>query len=365
MAVRKVYSIAVVAPVSAGKSTLLNAMMGRSLLPSKSTACTAGVFSVVDDDHAIEFRVRGRKSKSRYTTWRRANPDVLASMNASGFPRVEIEGDLKRISNFRGRFKVAFIDTPGPNNACDLTHAQILQGVLETSAFSSIVVVLNAASLHTTDEAALISEIRQYLKSHRRSIDVIFVLNRIDALFHGRECNKSLVEIVNGTKKYLTERFEFEHPVVIPTWASLALECRQLLDDPTYVKTLDEDDEAGISLAIKKIKNHREEIESAAKADDFKAQASDRDLSESGKIILSRTGNCLAVSDLVLAERLTGVPLVEHWAERQLERSINAGRRRKAQKCFKTKSKNAKSEGHLKRTQAIKHSRGEKNRSRK
>lgn len=54
----KTYSVAVVATMSAGKSTLLNAMVGHRLLPARNEACTASVCRIEDCDELPAFRGR-------------------------------------------------------------------------------------------------------------------------------------------------------------------------------------------------------------------------------------------------------------------------------------------------------------------
>lgn len=54
----KTYSVAVVATMSAGKSTLLNAMIGHRLLPARNEACTASVCRIEDRDELPAFRRR-------------------------------------------------------------------------------------------------------------------------------------------------------------------------------------------------------------------------------------------------------------------------------------------------------------------
>lgn len=54
----KTYSVAVVATMSAGKSTLLNAMIGHRLLPARNEACTASVCRIEDCDELPAFRGR-------------------------------------------------------------------------------------------------------------------------------------------------------------------------------------------------------------------------------------------------------------------------------------------------------------------
>ncbi len=46
----KIFPMVVVATMSSGKSTLINALLGKEILPSSNRACTALRYSILDDD---------------------------------------------------------------------------------------------------------------------------------------------------------------------------------------------------------------------------------------------------------------------------------------------------------------------------
>lgn len=313
------FSIAVMATMSAGKSTLLNALIGMRLLPTQCTSCTAGVFSIVDNDGAGAFRMRGRNDAGNYTRWEPATVDRLSAMNDGRFSRVEIEGDLRRISNFQ-KHRAVFIDTPGPNNSCDKSHAEILHGVLRSKGFSAIIVVLNAASLHTTDEYALVAEIGRFVKKHKKTTSVLFVLNRVDALFHGGECTRPLGDILKSVRMFLSAKCGFENPVVIPTWASLALDCRQLLNAPKFLESLDEDAEDDLWLAIRKAQTHRCELQHEIEKICCEVNLSIQEgaCAATKEVVLPKTNAILSIEDLMAADVSSGIPAVESWVEQQL-----------------------------------------------
>lgn len=47
----------VMATMSSGKSTLINALLGQQILPSRNEACTAKMYSILDDDQANETKI--------------------------------------------------------------------------------------------------------------------------------------------------------------------------------------------------------------------------------------------------------------------------------------------------------------------
>ena len=310
--------------MSAGKSTLLNAMIGKQLLPSKCTACTASVFSITDIDGMKDFRVRARRNSKRPTPWKRATLPLLERMNESGYSKIEIEGDLKRIANYKKKFRVSFIDTPGPNNSCDSTHAELLHTALKSSDYTALIVVLNASTLRTTDEYNLLHDIAEYLKANRGTTDVLFVLNRIDAFFHGRQCAGSAAEIVEATQKFLTGTFGFISPIVMPVWSTLALECRQVMSRELDLMT--EDDEDDLMLATKKARFHVREILEAQRVGCCASTVEKCVVTGARRkdIYLPNSRMRITVPDLKQAEFLSGVPAVEKWAAGQLKRHFKA-----------------------------------------
>jgi len=317
----KTYSVAVVATMSAGKSTLLNAMIGRSLLPTSCLACTSSIFSVVDVDEAHEFEVRSNE-RGR-AKWIPADRKTLAAMNTSGRTNIELRGNLPGIANLkRGGIRVKFIDTPGPNNSENVVHGVLLRNALKKADFSAVIFVLNAASLHTTDELSLLRHLNDLLCRRKGRVSVAFVLNRMDAFFHGGECNKSLSEMVSSTRMYLQEKLGFNNPAVIPTWAALSLECRRLLHEENYVDSLDEDEEDAIILGMKKIQTHRTEIEDATLVSQLKRDAPSG--SARGDVIFRYSRMRVSRNDLINADRLSGIPMLEQWAACQMARHFRA-----------------------------------------
>lgn len=319
----KTYSVAVVATMSAGKSTLLNAMVGRSLLPTSCLACTSSIFTIEDVDKASGFEVRSNE-RGR-AKWLPADKKTLEDMNSSGRQKIEMRGDLPGIANLRrGNIKVRFIDTPGPNNSENLAHGKMLVKALSGLEYSTIVFVLNAASLHNTEELAALRQVKAFVDRKRGNVEVVFALNRMDAFFHGGECNKSLSDVVAGTRKFLSEKAGFGNALVFPTWASLALECRQLLYDVTYAAAIDEDDEAALVAAIKKIRSRQHEIEDAIKMSfgrslPGRSSGKKKTCNAGPKIVLPNSGQIMSIDELLFADGLSGVSALEKWVERKMK----------------------------------------------
>ena len=109
------FEVNVIAPVSAGKSTLLNAMLGRNLLPTSNEACTATIMRITDEDSmkdkpfvAVRYNAKGERMDAAPLVI--AKGDLKKWNNDKGIPRIEIFGDIPTISETKSA-QYVFIDT--------------------------------------------------------------------------------------------------------------------------------------------------------------------------------------------------------------------------------------------------------------
>lgn len=212
------FEVLVMATMSTGKSTLLNAMLGIDLLPSCNEACTSIVYRFEDQDKMSQFRCRAVVGES-ITDWQPATSEVLSEWNSSGLcSNVEVEGDMPFIKNLGA--KLVLYDTPGPNNSRDERHAQILRKMMNNQEYGLIIFMLSSTNVCTTDERNLLDELHSIFKKTRRiKKQIIFVLNKVDEIEDGNsEC---LHDLVSNVKKYLKDA-GFSSPIVIPTMAHAA-----------------------------------------------------------------------------------------------------------------------------------------------
>jgi len=221
---KRTYSVAVVATMSAGKSTLLNAMIGRRLLPARNEACTASVCRIEDRDELLAFRGR-TKVAGKWSRWKTPiTSEILQKWNDCSHEEVSIEGNIKTIANTHNGYRVVFIDTPGPNNASCEDHAKITERVINEADFSSIVFVVNASVAGVEDEWRLLSRLQQVYSSAQKKSRIIFAINKIDLL--DAEHGESVVDVLKACEAHL-RGIGFLNPVVVPVCSDLGLSIRQ------------------------------------------------------------------------------------------------------------------------------------------
>lgn len=224
-------SIAVIAPMSSGKSTVINAMLGTELLPSKNEACTATITTIIDVDEAIGFTAELFDKENNYLeTIQDVNAQILEQLNErTDVYKIQLKGDIKSIrTNDR---RVELIDTPGPNNSYDLNHFQITNDLLESNSFHIILYILNVTQLGIQDDSDLMQHAIHVLRESKRGNRderVIFVLNKCDEL--DPEDGEGIEEVLRHVREYLREQ-SIENPLIVPTSAYMARLIRQKQND--------------------------------------------------------------------------------------------------------------------------------------
>ena len=218
------YSVAVIATMSAGKSSLLNALMGVDLLPSQNEACTATVFKVTDHDELGHFIGRYHCVGEDWTEWREVDKDTLRTWNLQAPQEIELKGNIPNIANTPDGVHLCFIDTPGPNNAMCKDHSLITQQVIAGNDFSTLIFVINASVAGVKDEYKLLFALKSQLEKRQSNAQVIFALNKIDLL--DTERGESLFQTVKSIRHYLEKEIGFENPMVVPVCGRLAADIR-------------------------------------------------------------------------------------------------------------------------------------------
>ncbi|KYH31391.1 GTPase Era [Clostridium tepidiprofundi DSM 19306] len=190
-------NILVIATMSSGKSTLINAILGQDILPSQNEICTSKIITVTQNyslDRCIGFAKGNKEILHSYL-----NNKILNDWNISPeYKEIEIEGGLSNIGKYKKKLK--FIDTPGTNNSIDKNHYKLTYGTLNKNKFDLIIYVLNATNLACDDDYILLNTVAEYLKKNSKQ-DILFVLNKMDEI--DIESNESLQEIYDNAMNYI------------------------------------------------------------------------------------------------------------------------------------------------------------------
>ncbi|MCJ8311761.1 MAG: dynamin family protein [Saccharospirillaceae bacterium] len=218
------FDVYVVATMSSGKSTLLNAMLGKDLFPAANEATTATIAQITDnkklgknytgqsyDINDDELNINNNLSLELMKEW---NFD-------KGINKIKIEGNITAISE-RDNVRLVLTDTPGPNNSQDARHELTTMSYIQDSARNPLILyVLNATQLGTNDDKNLLGLIAEKMKEGgKQSKDrFIFVINKMDNF--DPENGECVSSAINNTKTYLSNN-GIDTPTVYPISALLS-----------------------------------------------------------------------------------------------------------------------------------------------
>ncbi|MBN6071298.1 dynamin family protein [Aggregatibacter actinomycetemcomitans] len=222
---KNIFEVIVVATMSAGKSTVINALIGKELLHSANEATTATITRIHDKDGLPHFsgKAYGYDAKCLAEN-HEINAETLKKWNADpSIKTIDLIGDIAAIRNDDA--ELVIYDTPGPNNSQNDNHEALTMEVINDGSYGMILYVLNATQLRVNDDRCLLKKIVNTLSKNK---EIIFLLNKVDCL--DEEKGEHLDKIVANTYEYLTE-LGFYQPVIIPTSATYALVATKAINE--------------------------------------------------------------------------------------------------------------------------------------
>lgn len=235
------FDVYVVATMSSGKSTLINAMLGTNILPALNEATTATIARIVDNDamqgQGFNAICRGKDGEV-LAEKQRVELATIAEWNESkDTALIEIEGDIVGVRQ-RERARLVLTDTPGPNNSQDSDHKAVTFRAIEDSTKRPIILyILNSHQLRTNDDNTILGEISRIIRGGGKSARdrFIFILNKADAFNQSNE-KERISAVLARVNSYLEDK-GIERPIVFPVSSEFA---RLLRSD---LRCLDETDQ--------------------------------------------------------------------------------------------------------------------------
>ena len=238
------FCINVVATMSAGKSTLINALLGKKLMPMAQMATTATIVRIIASNSEYFSAIAKNQKDEEVAREENISYETMKAWNSDErISSIDIYGPIPCVNNVGMR--LVLIDTPGPNNSRDERHKAMTYGMLESSEKSLVLFVINATTEGTDDESALMDYVSECMKNGgKQSRDrYIFAVNKLDT--YDPE-NDSVAEVLAAVKKTLDKR-DIVEPNLFP---AAALPCLQIRDKEikkrelrSYESLIEESDE--------------------------------------------------------------------------------------------------------------------------
>ncbi|MCM1166933.1 MAG: dynamin family protein [Lachnospiraceae bacterium] len=202
------FKITVVAPMSSGKSTLINSILCRDMLPAVNQATTAVITEIKDDDKLDDFYVSAQDKYGNVVAENRiATKEVITELNYMKDPndpekkdalinKMFIEGPIPHLKS--DVMSTVFVDTPGGNNAQNDEHEQMMDDAINDENKSMILYVFNGTQLSTNDSNIILGKIANAMKNSsngKQSRDrFLFVANRMDDFDTSDEPYEEVIE---------------------------------------------------------------------------------------------------------------------------------------------------------------------------
>lgn len=198
--------VLVVANISSGKSTLINALVGRNVCKSANMACTDTLKYIYNKCNSDGFSVvnQGNGTIGYYSQYE----NCFFSINHVAFHFNSTMSDAS----------ICLIDTPGANNSEIHKHREITTNAIVQNNYDLLLFVSNGRYYGTTDDKKLLDIIVNECKK-----PVVFVLNQLDT-FNPKE--DSIDRMLSYFRSDL-QKIGIREPVLCPVSATAAFLMKQ------------------------------------------------------------------------------------------------------------------------------------------
>lgn len=212
----------VVATMSAGKSTVLNAMLGEPLLPTDHLASTAKLMRIKQKNTSAYSATAYDASKRTLAIRTSVTKEDLEEWNKNeDVDEIIIEGPILHND---AAITIELVDTPGPNNSQDLRHRAKIEHFIQTAEHPILLYIMDATKIGTDDDAAYMLLLKEWFEQAQLNIAerTYFLLNKVDEFDTPEDVGRTLQTVREFLAKYTIQQ-----PKIYPISAQYALLYRQ------------------------------------------------------------------------------------------------------------------------------------------
>lgn len=214
----KKIEVPVIATMSSGKTTLLNALIGQDFLFEDTGTATATNCTIKINNKLNEFVAKATEGSTKLEESKNDIKDFFLKWNSDEKNEehyklmLNLEGPVKDLN--LSNLELNFIDTPGPNSSKYENHKLKTFSYLKDNQKLPIVLyVLDPEKIDSRDDDNTLKEISDVLKNNQQNVDrIIFIYNKVD-----RENleKKPINEILINVKKFLG-KYNIDNPKIFP-----------------------------------------------------------------------------------------------------------------------------------------------------
>lgn len=228
-------NILITANMSAGKSTLLNALVGKKVNRTQNDACTAKIHFLMNK--ALED---GLDYEWDYELDLNAEQKELMTDNLANNSReIYVGTHFRSLQDINAR--IVYIDTPGVNSSQDIEHRQISENAIMNYSYDTMIFLLNGENIGTDDERNHLEFIAKNYQGR-----TIFVVNKLDRYSFKDD---SVAATMEQVKRDLIT-LGYENPLVYPISAYAGYLTKMAL----FGEKLNEDEEDELERMKRKLR---------------------------------------------------------------------------------------------------------------
>lgn len=212
------------ANMSAGKSTLINALVGKHINRSLSQACTAKLHYVIskafEDGYTYEYD---------YLLDLDVSPNVLMTDNPDNTSNEIMVGTAFNLLAPSEK-RLCFLDTPGANFSIDTSHKDIAHWAISHASYDTLVFVFAAGSTGINDDFEYLHFIKDH---HKGNCHLIFVLNKLDEYKNSEDSIDDSISKINEDLK----KIGFGSYELYPVSASAGMMAKDVIQGVSFSPT--------------------------------------------------------------------------------------------------------------------------------
>ena len=201
------YNILITATMSAGKSTLINTLVGKNVCRMQNMACTSKIHTIIskpfEDGVTSEYDHDLSMDATKEELFTNSDENLSSKISVGNY-----------FNSVLGGQRIILFDSPGVNSSENDEHREISHKMLRSRKYKLLIYVMNATQLGTNDEDCHLNVVKKEIGRTK----VIFVINKIDHLLSDDD---NIYDVIENQRRFLVSK-GFRNPIICPVSARAA-----------------------------------------------------------------------------------------------------------------------------------------------